>query len=225
MLPEVLRDHNLTWIRPARATVGDDNPDAIYAAVGKALSSWEYVEIALTWLFHAVAEADGWGTTPAFGLIFNSERKRDLLKSVASEYFGDKNTPELAKDVYELLTNYKVAADRRNDIAHAVAVIVVKEGEHGVNEGWYLTPPEHALKKLIPDLREPKFGSSYAWTGQQVSELAANFLLLARTIDSVATELDPEQKSRRLTVSVLPGFSKATPGAPSLGRIVRTSSK
>lgn len=80
-----------------------------------------------------------------------------------------------------LLAHYKAAAERRNDIAHAVVTHVSHDGKHC---GVFLVPPYHATKKrdLIWDAIEKEgldqLGGAYRCTSADIETIGAKLTQL-----------------------------------------------
>ena len=74
------------WDRPAWPSIGNDPPDEIYLAVGRALSAWCEAEEAIAYLFSTVVEA---------GIMMRrsiAHTARFRESAIESEWFGRQRT-------------------------------------------------------------------------------------------------------------------------------------
>lgn len=177
------------WGRPGSKSAGDANPDDIYLAVGKALSEWESVEEALTFLFMVFTECDQANTfravQRAFGSIeFNSGRRRAL--NAAAEIYFEPYWDYARKDLNALIiSEVDAAARRRDDIAHGR---VISFAVDKIYRGSLLVPPAYNTGRTyatIPkDEMDPVgiFKARYRWVAVDVTRIAEKFNQLRQRI-------------------------------------------
>jgi len=102
-------------------TVGDRELDTTYAAVGRALSSWERYEGVLSLLFSAlVVNMERVGARRAYVAVRTFEGRAEMLKAASEGYFHEHPNEKFLNDFKEILKAAKNFASRRNDIAHGV---------------------------------------------------------------------------------------------------------
>jgi hypothetical protein len=139
-------------IRP-EAPKGDDKEDMVYSAVGKALTQWERVEIAVALIFaHLSGEQDPDYTSPAvraFGEVV-SFRNRVSMTLAALRAFVHRHS-ELEnyylKEISAALDEALEYSNRRNEIAHG-RVMRLREEETREWLGHYLLPSFFNPKKF-----------------------------------------------------------------------------
>ena len=165
-------------------TIGDDNPDQIFHAVGMALSQWETLENEMFNLYLIFCESDNPATINAlrraFGTIESSDGRRKALAEAASVYFGDHNYPNgIAKPYRLLFESHKKASDRRNEIAHGVVYNVMINNEI---KGNFLFPASYNSGRNSPYINS-SIGESggqfktemYRYTSSQIYTIARKF--------------------------------------------------
>lgn len=168
-------------------TVGDDNLDIIYHAVGMALSQWETLENAIFNLYLIFCGSDNATTTTAlrraFGTIESSDGRRKALDEAARIYFGDHNYPHGAAKPYKLLfESHKNASSRRNEIAHGIAHGFTIDNK---NKGNFLFPASYNSGRNATFL-DSSFGESggpfmtelYRYTSREIYLIAQKFGVL-----------------------------------------------
>jgi hypothetical protein len=143
-------------IRP-KAVTGSADSNAVYRAVGMALTSWEFIETALADIFSVVVGEAAIGFIPrtpasmAYGTIVGFGGRADMLDAAARGFFrlSDKEkrnadfaqaTNQIQGQFEVLLKEARAFAARRNDIAHGQ----VNSDKHGS----YLYPPFYSTKKF-----------------------------------------------------------------------------
>lgn len=150
------------WERPAPGRRGDIDVDDIYIAVGRALSEWSMVEIALGRLYAAL---DGAPPQAAWGL-YAAERdpraRLARLSEAASNHFADGETED-SVTCRRVIEAAGLAAQRRDDVVQGIAVLF----RPGVLDGSYLVPTGFtAGDSSAPD---------YAYSAAQLTTLRGRF--------------------------------------------------
>lgn len=165
------------WERPTPVRNGDIDVDDIYVAVGRALSEWSMVEIALGRLY-AVLD----GVTPqAAWSIYAAERdlggRHAILAQAAEEYFEREERAGDRETCRKVIEAARHAAQRRDDVVHGIAVLF----RPGTLEGSYLVPTGFtAGDSNVPD---------YAYTGAQLTSLRGRFARLQDEINVLILRL------------------------------------
>jgi hypothetical protein len=168
------------WELPARLEKGDDKPEPLYMAVGKALTNWERVENQAANLFTTFVGARVTRDAPtpalrAYGAIISFSSRADMLEAAAKAYFLSRPGP-LAETWSDLLEELRNFAARRNDIAHAI-VEPIFDFEAEKKIGFFLSPGLYVSKKNPTG--EP---SRYQLTAAQVLEIAQRLSDLADSV-------------------------------------------
>jgi hypothetical protein len=124
--------------------LGDDDPDKIHLAVGRALHTWETIESALGRIFGALILSSAEGASRAYGAIGNFSGRKDML-TAAFECYPYTDDPAVSGFPDILNVIYEFSA-RRNEIAHGWA----KQYWDGrKSRGCYLVPPDYSSRKRI----------------------------------------------------------------------------
>jgi hypothetical protein len=105
----------------------DIEEQALYKAVGSALSSWQYVEDAIASIFKALV-SDGLpehtyepSRSPAeraYGSVISFEARATMVAEAAEAFFYKNPHPDYEKQLREILKACRGWSARRNDIAH-----------------------------------------------------------------------------------------------------------
>ncbi|MBM3623522.1 MAG: hypothetical protein FJX20_22865 [Alphaproteobacteria bacterium] len=147
-----------TWSRPKPERHGDIDVDDIYIAVGRALSEWSMVEIALGRLY---ATLDGAPPQTAWS-VYAAERdpraRIARLSEAADTRFSDGETED-GTTCRRVIEAAGLAAQRRDDIVHGIVVLF----RPGALDGSYLVPTGFtAGDSNVPE---------YAYTAAQITTL------------------------------------------------------
>jgi hypothetical protein len=133
-------------IIPKIAPRGDPHEDDIFRAVGRALTSWEYVEEEWADIFAILVNADMASPkkTPAmraYGAIPTARSRADMLDAAGEAYFYGKPNPQLQSEFESVLADYRGLMACRNNIAHG------RSGPDSATGQWYLYPGLYNSKK------------------------------------------------------------------------------
>lgn len=154
--------HPAYWKRPPPDRHGDIDVDDIYIAVGRALSEWSMVEIALGRLY---AVLDGAQPHIAWG-VYASDRdpraRQARLSTAAETHFADDESEDCVT-CRRLIEAAGHAAQRRDDVVHGIAVLF----RPGALDGSYLVPTGFTAG----DSNTPE----YAYTAAQITTLRSRF--------------------------------------------------
>jgi hypothetical protein len=146
------------WAEPARRIEGDSGPDAIYLAVGKALTQWESLENDFAQLFgllvanRARGGATRFAAQRAYGVIASAGGRREALEAAGEVFFTFLGATEEERLDFDLLLKHlPLATTKRNYIAHGIvlkATFPISALLAGNNPGGYfIEPPEYNSNK------------------------------------------------------------------------------
>jgi len=183
------------WDRPVPEPRGDHNADAIFHAVGSALTAWENAECALAMLFQVMSRAE----TPnahnalrrAFGSIESGAGRRKALEATAEIYFAPYwEDPKVKKPFKALMTAFELGSQRRDEIAHGMAYSVAGDNH---DLGAFLFPSEYNTQRTFPWMTsgDDPFGftrARYRYTSTMIRGFAIKFgELWGAVIDYIPT--------------------------------------
>lgn len=166
-LPVEYGNPGAAWKRPAPGDQGDATEDAIYLAVGRALSRWELVDNFMARLFATLVNSPSQASARAFGSVVSPQGRREMVENAGEIYFDDPNRHKHDAGVLgKLLKNYGEAASRRNDIAHGIAAEITDGAKPKL--GWFLVPPDYNSKRTSPPaIAERAFGEAQFSVGAE----------------------------------------------------------
>lgn len=140
-----LPNPNLYWARPEPRTVGDADPDSIYLAVGKCLSTWESLEQLFAHLYGLFIGTESTAAMRAFGCIVSAGGRRDAIREAGQVFFFERAvSSELVSRLPKLLDHFGNAAGKRNDIGHGLVNTLPKRFNA---DGYFLMPPEYVSNR------------------------------------------------------------------------------
>lgn len=184
------------WLIRDPSPRGDLDENAIFNAVGQALTEWEQVENACARLFALLVSANQRRTyhTPAvraYGSINNVGTKCEMLRAAATPYFFRRKSKVKFEDEFKkLIGEYSDFSARRNDIAHgSVSRVFLTErrtakGHRRGAIGFYLLPSFYNPKKF----KEEKF--SYQYTSSDVIHYRQEFTKLFLRIGGLRERME-----------------------------------
>ena len=164
------------WEVAPPATTGDADVGKIYHAVGLALSRWEILEVALSYLYGTIAQARIDAAVTAYRKAAPGPSRLQLIADALEAQRTAMPRPLHAEIGAFLDGEIPPLAERRNEIAHGTAVLV--KGGLG---GHYLVPPGYTPRRLqwrrVPIATDafpfPRF--AFAYTGSQVADYGQHF--------------------------------------------------
>jgi hypothetical protein len=125
------------WDRPPLPTKGDEKEDVTYAAVGRALSHWENIEVELSHLF-ALYINKMW-TNEGYDRYYQDGKttrgRLDALRIAAENYFVGRPNQEAEGSFSRLMEAATGFADRRHEVAHGIV--------RPINWYWPILRPNH----------------------------------------------------------------------------------
>ena len=182
------------WDTPPRAEVGDTHADAIYIAVGHALSEWEHLESALGQLFAFLVGAEivypnNEPAMRAYGSVISFQGRASMLEEAAAGYFHTRPNEEFQSRFRKILsTECRQFSGRRNDIAHGRwQQAWQKNGQLG----HFLMPGYQPSKHWkIGDNPSPK----YLYTSKEIAYFRARFEDLYDEVAGLVNDMSAVQR-------------------------------
>lgn len=175
--------HNNPWDTAPKLDRGDEDPTALYSAVGQALTIWERLEDLHAWMFSTLVGSRSNSAYVAYGYVDNSSTRLSMNKAAAKITL--KGDPKLLTDLIKTLDRIESFRVRRNDIAHGMVVnfqssITGDEGKVVVtHHGHFLVPPYYSSKKRSRNNKSTSDDmwrdGSHAYTSAQVLSYATYF--------------------------------------------------
>jgi hypothetical protein len=182
---------NDIWALPKIPAAGDEDEEALYSSVGRALSEWERFENLLAFLFAAfiIPKHDSEAARRAYGSVVSFGGRADLLKGAAGVYFRNFHHTVIEDEFDSLIKIARRASTQRNNIAHGVVLPFLIRQPHPKPMQFALFPsyyrtnkhdvhgmPDYAFSKAIIDrfreqfskLQEPLISVARAVTGEYV---------------------------------------------------------
>lgn len=115
------------WDAPPRSTTYDKDPEVLFAAIGSALSSWQYVEDAIARIFEVlVSESNVRSIYPAsmspaeraYGSIVSFDGRASMVEAAAEAFFHVNRHSTYPDRLRELIKACRGWSARRNEVAH-----------------------------------------------------------------------------------------------------------
>ena len=181
------------WDRPPSAAQGDSDKKEIWAAVGRALTSWGEYENQLGRLFNVLLTADfpSPQARRAFGAIRTFDGRLELLRGASEGFFHyRKGTPDEQKKFKDIFKDGKSAVERRNDIAHGM--VMPFDWPPSSDNGFCLYPSYYDRQKR--DLNDLP---AFCWNSKSINEIADNFDLLAPQAEALGNIIISRIRERR----------------------------
>ena len=168
--------HPTAWSRPAPERHGDIDVDDIYVAVGRALSEWSMVEIALGRLYAALDGAPPQAAWSRYAAERDPHARLARLSEAARNRFIDGETEDNVT-CRRVIEAAGLAAQRRDDVVQGIAVLF----RPGALDGSYLVPTGFTAG----DANQP----DYAYTAAQLTTLRGRFGRLQDEINVLTLRL------------------------------------
>ncbi len=184
------------WDRPRGGPnrQGDATDEPIYRAIGRVLSNWEGVEVALLVLCSALCED---GESPQAEIshlqnVFQIERRAVSVldaadKFIESTHLLSEQAQELRNEIESILSAYVGWSGRRNDVAHgAVTPMQSQDYLNGSCETVtsYSLCPSHSNKSKWPH-GEPV----YNMNSSEIEDIAAEISRLDAAIEDLSARI------------------------------------
>ncbi|MGC2414171.1 MAG: hypothetical protein WA459_15915 [Stellaceae bacterium] len=166
------------WDLPPFPDHGDTNADLTYAAVGRAMSEWEEVELYLARLYAAFLgippiEAIA---RPEYTRVAVARERSRVIEEVAHAYFVRHPDQTLESEFETLICDARNFAARRNDIAHGVVKLAWGQFDDSMlgaalaRKEVMLLPGTYMFKKF-DDKRMP----AYMLSSVEINRFAEHF--------------------------------------------------
>jgi hypothetical protein len=164
-----------------RAERGAATENALYIAVGAALSTWELVEEGLAEIFALFIGAPEAGPTSghqpairAYGSVISFRSRVEMVSAAAQAFFHREPNSEIQKQFGRLMEESNGYAGRRNDIAHGRVQYVA-------GKDFYLFPGLYNSSKN-PVGRD----AIYAYNDTQILQYCEAFRILSEKLTDYA---------------------------------------
>jgi hypothetical protein len=114
---------NEIWDIPPLPPHGDPSEGVTYAAVGKAMTRWEGIEVEFAHLYSLLTGGDRFDLIKnrEYGIPLNFRDRLKGLRGAASSYFLGEPDQRLEGEFCDMTKMAEKLSDRRNDIAHGIA--------------------------------------------------------------------------------------------------------
>lgn len=167
------------WDVPPIPRSGDDNREVVYEAVGRALSHWERFELELACLYAALIGLRPHEATrhPDYARARVFSERATVVDRAGEQFFIKRSNQEIENKFDNLICESRLAAGRRNDIAHGVVNPIWSSGFAGSSETFMLVPSSYRHKDF--DLNA---AARYAFTAKEINDFSTRFQeILTRT--------------------------------------------
>jgi hypothetical protein len=183
---------------------GDKSEDVTFAAVGRALSNWEYFEGYFSMVFSYLvgAGAESLAAIRAYGTVMASSTRQQMVQSAAEVYFRRNPSTDLENKLRELLKLAEKFTGRRNEIAHGIVQpYFFDKGEKGLEQrGFVLYPAYYATRrrKFAGDPIEhgDVITLTYVYSSIEIDAFGAEFRELAERAIGILTGLVGSRQGR-----------------------------
>lgn len=192
------------WDVPPLPKVGNHGPAKIFRCVGRALDSWEHLEIYLGTLFAVLLglkrlQIDG--AMRAYGSVLTSRGRLEMVAAAADIYFRDHANAELQERLDSFLETTKQFGARRNEIAHGIVERYGYFVEGKSRTKYVLGPSLFATNKRIMHATSSKFLGhaaipKYLYTSIEIDRFSAEFEKLRRTALTLYAGLEENSLDR-----------------------------
>ena len=162
------------WDIPPRPTTYDKDSEVLFAAVGAALSAWQYVEDGIASIFQLVLDAAPKGgaylnsmspAERAYGSIVSFDGRAGMVEAAAEAFFDENKSPNLHARLGKLLKVCRGWSSRRNEIAHG------QIGGSPIDLNLCaLWPSEYSSRKRQVDYR-----AAFIYNSAQIKEFERQF--------------------------------------------------
>lgn len=181
---------------PIYAPKGNPVARDVFLAVGLALSQWEHAETSLATIFSMLMRPTGGNHIPfrAFGGIFSSGTRRELIEYGAEAYFTTllygcdkeivRSGTKIHGDLKTFLRLFGDASRRRDEIAHGVVMSDFVTPQN-LNPGYFLVPALYASRKT----GLPMFKPEYRLSAKELNRYSKLFGLLSNRADELRRQI------------------------------------
>jgi hypothetical protein len=184
------------WDRRPWPSVGDTSAQELFAAIGAALTEWEYHETELAKLFSILVSGK---RSPiarrAFSAVRTFEGRAEMLQAASEAYFTERPDTSAQDQFKELIRRAKCLAARRNEIAH------------GIVAGFWTGPDRRSFARVKGTYGlYPSFASyknrrldqapDYCYSSKEVSYFRETFAGLVTRAENLSAHLLRGQQAR-----------------------------
>lgn len=179
----------------------------VYAAVGYALTRWEWLEIELCGLFCVFTDKPRASQTAieAYSSGATFITRADRLRESSRDYAIFRHDQTKEGQFLSLLCKARTMSERRNDIAHGMVAYYYGPTGHPMLTGYVVGLPEggdltFCLTSPLYDKRRIAFGLSgqlldfqpeYVYVAEQIRAYGDDFTALTHEIISYEVSLEP----------------------------------
>lgn len=181
------------WDVPPGRDHGDNSENALFSAIGMALTEWEQVEASCAELFAVLVSVSRKTTyhapaIRAYGTVVSYAGRCEMLRAAADAYFlrRKKQRAEFEGKLNSLINECLQFAARRNEIAHGrVSLVYYGRGNQPMrNIGYYLFPSLYNPRKYKLESQV-----TYKYTSHEVLHFKQEFTKLHLRIEGLRTSL------------------------------------
>jgi hypothetical protein len=155
------------WAQRPRATIGDRNPEALFCAVGAAMTMWENIEGEFSTIYANLTTERPWHKAKYFKTPSFEIRSKMLVE--ISQRIAEDATRIQFLSLVELAQKFSF---RRNDIAHG---IVFKFDDNN-----FILGPSKVMMRNYPDSK-----ASYQFNSQDVYYFVSQFMLIKSKVEAL----------------------------------------
>ena len=177
------------WDIRDTSPLGDGDDNAIFNAVGRALTEWETVEVECAKLFAVFVSTRHKRTyhapaVRAYGSIVGTRSRKNMLQLAAETYFANRKTKKAAfeEQFAKLIGEYDQYSNRRNEIAHGFVKQIALTKRHKAI-GYYLLPSFYNPKKF------KKGGFTYLYISKDLVHYRQEFTKLQLRLSGLREQL------------------------------------
>jgi hypothetical protein len=177
------------WDIPPFPKRGDPSADLTFAAVGRAMSGWEELELYLARLYakflgippiKAIA-------IPEYRDVANFHSRATAIQNAADKYFISHPNQDREGEFKQVLGDIRQLASRRNDIAHGVVKLWWNHKEtfsQAVDRNEYMLVPSTYSDKKFGDDREP----SYLFRSVEINQFVDHFHQYREKLEAIIAD-------------------------------------
>jgi hypothetical protein len=175
------------WDIRGPSPTGDESEEAMFVAVGRALSNWEHLEEDLADLFSFLVGSQelvhdaGDPASRVYGVVPTFNIRADMLDAAANVFFMNNPSAMLQREYKDSIAQCRRYAARRNEIAHGTS-------EFQGDRSYFLVPGYYNLRKNIDD-GTPR----YRYCSTEIQYYAERFAELASRIQKLFSDLPKER--------------------------------
>lgn len=171
------------WDKPPWPDTGENGPEPIYLAVGRALSRWADVEeeISELFVFFVGPAANDSPAVRAYISIDGVRNRIEMVRHAADAWFDKFPNCGLKLQTTNALNACHEWASRRNEIAHGIADLPVDT----FGATWFLYPGYFTKKR-----RTHRNNADFRYNAEQIHALAAGFESLEVMLRGLSQSLE-----------------------------------